>query len=185
MPTPQLTMWTEDPLYTDIYQAAKPPIVPVSFPRVKNAFSHARKQSNDIVDEIKTSYTISNLNWWSDLDAINFYCPQIIFFLLFFSQVIALLCSFLLGFGDACYNTQIYSILGSIYEDNSGPAFALFKFVQSLSAAACFFYSSVFKLYWHLAILVVFATIGTFTFWMVEWKAHQHLKAKPDTTAFD
>lgn len=101
------------------------------------------------------------------------------------SQVIALLCSFLLGLGDACYNTQIYSILGSVYEDSSGPAFALFKFVQSLSAAACFFYSSVFELYWHLGILVVFATIGTVTFWMVEWKAHQRLKAKPDTTAFD
>ncbi|XP_045132438.1 UNC93-like protein MFSD11 isoform X2 [Portunus trituberculatus] len=101
------------------------------------------------------------------------------------SEVIALLCSFLLGFGDSCYNTQIYSILGSVYEDNSGPAFALFKFVQSLSAAACFFYASVFKLYWHLIILIVFATIGTFTFWMVEWKAHRRLKAKPDTTAFD
>ncbi|KAG0723911.1 UNC93-like protein MFSD11 [Chionoecetes opilio] len=101
------------------------------------------------------------------------------------SVTIALLCSFLLGFGDACYNTQIYSILGSLYEDSSGPAFALFKFVQSLSAASCFFYSSVFELYWHLAILVVFATIGTITFWMVEWKAHQRVKAKPDTTAFD
>ncbi|XP_050719107.1 UNC93-like protein MFSD11 isoform X3 [Eriocheir sinensis] len=101
------------------------------------------------------------------------------------SQVIALLCSFLLGFGDACFNTQIYSILGSVYEDSSGPAFALFKFVQSVSAAACFFYSSVFELYWHLGILIVFATIGTFTFCIVEWKAHRRLKAKPDTTAFD
>lgn len=97
------------------------------------------------------------------------------------SEVVAMLCSFMLGFGDACFNTQIYSILGSVYEDNSGPAFALFKFTQSLSAAACFFYSSVFELYWHLAILVAFATVGTLTFCAVEWKAHRHLKAKPDT----
>ncbi|KAK8743642.1 hypothetical protein OTU49_001181 [Cherax quadricarinatus] len=101
------------------------------------------------------------------------------------SEVIAMMCSFLLGFGDACFNTQIYSILGTVYEDNSGPAFALFKFTQSLSAAACFFYSSVFELYWHLAVLVVFATIGTLTFCSVEWRAHRRLKAKPDTTAFD
>ncbi|XP_045595130.1 UNC93-like protein MFSD11 isoform X2 [Procambarus clarkii] len=101
------------------------------------------------------------------------------------SQVIAMLCSFMLGFGDACFNTQIYSILGTVYQDNSGPAFALFKFTQSLSAAACFFYSSVFELYWHLAILVVFATIGTLTFCSVEWRAHRRLRAKPDTAAFD
>ncbi|KAK7070920.1 DUF895 domain membrane protein [Halocaridina rubra] len=101
------------------------------------------------------------------------------------SEFIALFCSFLLGFGDSCFNTQIYSILGSIYADNSGPAFALFKFMQSLSAAACFFYASVFQLYWHLGILVVFATIGTLTFCMVEWRAHRRMRAKPDTVAYD
>ncbi|XP_064087813.1 UNC93-like protein MFSD11 isoform X1 [Macrobrachium nipponense] len=101
------------------------------------------------------------------------------------SEVIALLCSFLLGFGDSCYNTQIYSILGSVYPDNSGPAFALFKFTQSLSAAACFFYASILQLYWHLAILVVFATIGTVSFCMVEWRAHRNIRAKPDTVAYD
>ncbi|KAA0203254.1 hypothetical protein HAZT_HAZT006872, partial [Hyalella azteca] len=63
---------------------------------------------------------------------------------------IALLCSFLLGFGDACFNTQVYSLLGSEYSDNSGPAFAVFKFVQSFSAACCFFYSTYISLHWHL-----------------------------------
>ncbi|XP_063605818.1 UNC93-like protein MFSD11 isoform X2 [Penaeus indicus] len=101
------------------------------------------------------------------------------------SEVIALMCSFLLGFGDACFNTQIYSILGSVYPDNSGPAFALFKFMQSLSAAACFFYSSIFQLYWHLGILVVFATLGTLSFCKVEWRAYRRQRAKPDTTAYD
>ena len=28
---------------------------------------------------------------------------------------LAIFASFLLGFGDACYNTQIYAIIGSIY----------------------------------------------------------------------
>ncbi|XP_042877916.1 UNC93-like protein MFSD11 isoform X2 [Penaeus japonicus] len=89
------------------------------------------------------------------------------------SELVALLCSAMLGFGDACFNTQIYSILGSIYQDNSGPAFALYKFTQSLSAAACFFYSSVMQLYWHLAILTVFCVAGTITFCIVEWKAYR------------
>ena len=43
---------------------------------------------------------------------------------------IALLSAFLLGFGDACFNTQIYSMLGGVFVDNSVSAFALFKFTQ-------------------------------------------------------
>ncbi|XP_027237309.2 UNC93-like protein MFSD11 [Penaeus vannamei] len=86
------------------------------------------------------------------------------------SEFVALLCSTMLGFGDACFNTQIYSILGSIYQDNSGPAFALYKFTQSLSAAACFFYSSVLELHWQLDILTAFCMVGTMTFCIVEWK---------------
>ncbi|CAL4072875.1 unnamed protein product [Meganyctiphanes norvegica] len=101
------------------------------------------------------------------------------------SEVIALLCSFLLGLGDSCFNTQIYSILGAVYSDNSGPAFALFKFVQSTSAAACFFYSSVMELKYHLIILVIFGTIGTGTFCLVQWRTLKRKKANPDTVAFD
>lgn len=43
---------------------------------------------------------------------------------------VAILCSFLLGFGDACFNTQIYSMLGGSFAKNSAAAFALFKFTQ-------------------------------------------------------
>jgi len=85
------------------------------------------------------------------------------------SVAVALLCSFMLGFGDACFNTQIYAILGSVYSDNSGPAFALFKFTQSISAALCFFYSSLMPLHYHLLILVVFCCAGTLCFCVVEW----------------
>lgn len=46
------------------------------------------------------------------------------------SVSIALLCSFLLGLGDSCFNTQLYSILGRIYAEESTPAFAIFKFIQ-------------------------------------------------------
>ena len=57
------------------------------------------------------------------------------------NKYLAIACSFLLGFGDACFNTQIFSILGSAYKDNSAAAFAIFKFVQSFAAAAAFFYA--------------------------------------------
>lgn len=86
------------------------------------------------------------------------------------SVYLAMVCAFGLGFGDACYNTQIYSILGSMYADDSAPAFALFKFFQSLSAALAFCYTTVLVLPYQLLILVVTGTIGTATFWMAEWK---------------
>lgn len=43
---------------------------------------------------------------------------------------LALFCSFLLGLGDSCFNTQLLSIVGFIFRDDSAPAFAVFKFVQ-------------------------------------------------------
>nr|CAD7423944.1 unnamed protein product [Timema monikensis] len=85
------------------------------------------------------------------------------------NQYLAMLCSLLLGFGDSCYNTQIYSILGGIFPEDSAPAFALFKFTQSIAAAASFFYSSHIGLHAQLGILIVFATLGTLTFCWVEW----------------
>ncbi|XP_038211682.1 UNC93-like protein MFSD11 [Zerene cesonia] len=85
------------------------------------------------------------------------------------SPYLAMFCSFLLGFGDACYNTQIYSILGGKYSDNSTSAFALFKFTQSLAAAACFFYSSKALLSVQLGVLAVLASVGTAAFCRVEW----------------
>lgn len=48
------------------------------------------------------------------------------------SPFLAIFCSFLVAFGDACFNTQVYSILGGIYPNDSAPAFALFKFVSVL-----------------------------------------------------
>lgn len=47
-----------------------------------------------------------------------------------YSEVLAVSCGLLLGFGDACFNTQCFSILGVMYPEDSAPAFALFKFEQ-------------------------------------------------------
>ena len=46
------------------------------------------------------------------------------------SSSLALMCSFLLGFGDSCFNTQIYSLLGGVFAKQSAEAFSIFKFTQ-------------------------------------------------------
>lgn len=56
---------------------------------------------------------------------------------LLFSKEVAIFCSFLLGLGDSCFNTQLLSMLGFLYSEDSAPAFAVFKFVQVTSSAGC------------------------------------------------
>ncbi|RWS30849.1 UNC93-like protein MFSD11-like protein [Leptotrombidium deliense] len=85
------------------------------------------------------------------------------------SLPLALFCSFLLGFGDSCYNTQIYSILGSVYSQESAPAFAVFKFVQSIAAAVAFIYANLFGLHVQIYILAITSAFGTLSFCVVEW----------------
>ena len=43
-------------------------------------------------------------------------------------------------------------ILGQLYREDSTPAFALYKFSQSFTAAVGFFYSSVLTLPWQILI---------------------------------
>ncbi|XP_072299140.1 UNC93-like protein MFSD11 [Eucyclogobius newberryi] len=84
------------------------------------------------------------------------------------SVSIALLCSFLLGLGDSCFNTQLYSILGRVYAEQSTPAFAIFKFIQSVFAAVAFFYSGHVLLMWQLLVMVAMGFSGTLCFFVVE-----------------
>lgn len=83
-----------------------------------------------------------------------------------------MLCGFLLGFGDACFNTQIISLIGCVYTDDSNytsSAFALYKFTQSIAASISFLYSIAnIPLYAHLLILVIFSVLGSISFVMVE-----------------
>ncbi|XP_003211465.1 UNC93-like protein MFSD11 [Meleagris gallopavo] len=96
------------------------------------------------------------------------------------SKEVAIFCSFLLGLGDSCFNTQLLSILGFLYSEDSAPAFAIFKFVQSICAAVAYFYSNYFLLQWQLLIMVVVGFFGTITFFAVEWKAAALLARSSD-----
>ncbi|XP_051889289.1 LOW QUALITY PROTEIN: UNC93-like protein MFSD11 [Pristis pectinata] len=92
------------------------------------------------------------------------------------SKFIAIVCSFLLGLGDSCFNTQLLSIVGFMYAQESAPAFAVFKFVQSISAAVAFGYSNYLMLQWQLLILCLAAFFGTISFILVEWKAKSNFQ---------
>jgi len=99
------------------------------------------------------------------------------------SGFLAVFSSFLVGFGDACFNTQVYSILGGLYPTNSAPAFALYKFVSSLASAANFLYSPYVSLHTQLIIITVFGFAGTISFWLVEWRTVYHkLREVTDAT---
>ncbi|XP_053144853.1 UNC93-like protein MFSD11 [Hemicordylus capensis] len=87
------------------------------------------------------------------------------------SKEVAIFCSFLLGLGDSCFNTQLLSILGFLYSEDSAPAFAIFKFIQSVCAAIAYFYSNYLLLQWQLLIMVVVGFFGTISFFTVEWDA--------------
>merc|ERR1719244_1199800 len=92
------------------------------------------------------------------------------------SQYLVIFTAFILGFSDACFNTQITSILGGAFKDQSSSAFAIFKFIQSLSTAIAFFYSPYLGLQWQLLIAVVFDILGSIAFCKVEWSAQRRDK---------
>lgn len=81
---------------------------------------------------------------------------------------IAMVAAILLGLGDACFNTQIYSILISLYKSDSLGAFALFKFAQSLGSSLSFLYSTKLNLYYQLYLLTGGAFLATISFCIVD-----------------
>ncbi|XP_053392761.1 UNC93-like protein MFSD11 [Mercenaria mercenaria] len=87
------------------------------------------------------------------------------------NKYVAILCSFLLGLGDSSFNTQIYSLLGFMFPEDSSPAFAIFKFIQSIAAAVAFFYSDYLILKWQLLIMVIVGSIGSLSFSVIEWES--------------
>ena len=76
-----------------------------------------------------------------------------------------------LGFGDACLNTQIIALLGTLYSNDTESVFSLYLFIQSIAVTLSFFYSNYFGLYLQLGILFVVGLLGTVTFVVVDLKS--------------
>ena len=82
------------------------------------------------------------------------------------------------------FQFQITSILGGAFKENSAAAFAIFKFMQSLSCAIAFFYSPYLSLQWQLLITVVLDVLGSVAFCLVEWEArNKNKEASPEDTS--
>lgn len=95
------------------------------------------------------------------------------------SPILAMAGSLTLGLGDACFNTQVYSLLGVLFAKESAPAFALFKFCQSIAAAISFFYSTQAGLHIQLAVLIVTVFLGSAAFGYVEYKTKKAKNEAP------
>ena len=91
------------------------------------------------------------------------------------NRYLAIFTSFLLGVSDSCINTQSYSIIGTVFKDSSAPAFAIFKFLQSLASSIAFWYSPVLKLYWQLLIAALCNVCSLIGFCSVEWRRKRSL----------
>lgn len=96
--------------------------------------------------------------------------------LIVLSVSLALFASFLLGLGDSCFNTQLYSYLSTVYSTNSASAFALFKFVQSVATSIAFIYSDLAGLSVHILVLTILSVIATSTFCLAEWSVKAESK---------
>ncbi|KAM9968872.1 hypothetical protein ACTFIW_000275 [Dictyostelium discoideum] len=59
----------------------------------------------------------------------------------------------LLGFSDAGFNTQLYSLLGVLYPTNGEAAVGVFKFVQSTATAVAFIYGPYASLFENVFVL--------------------------------
>ncbi|CAD5234484.1 unnamed protein product [Bursaphelenchus xylophilus] len=77
---------------------------------------------------------------------------------------LALACGFLLGFGDATWNTQVFATLIGRYSKQSAQAFSIFKFFQSLMAAVAFFCGTTIPLDYHLILLTVTSIVACIAF---------------------
>ncbi|CAJ0945211.1 unnamed protein product, partial [Mesorhabditis belari] len=83
---------------------------------------------------------------------------------------LALFTSFLIGFGDSCWQTQVFPLIGSIFHgDSITSAFSLQQFFLTLSSTFPFYYGSILRLHWQLIIGGMITLISTLIFNEAGW----------------
>ena len=71
-----------------------------------------------------------------------------------------------------------HSFPGGVYPNQAGQAFAIFKFVQCVAAAAGFVYAGYIPLYWHILMLGIVGLFGTFFFVKIDIQARKNENGK-------
>ncbi|XP_075212852.1 UNC93-like protein MFSD11 [Lycorma delicatula] len=101
------------------------------------------------------------------------------------SEFIAISCSFLLGVGDSCLNTQNYSIIAVIYPDESAQSSALYKFMKSFFVAVGLYSSSHIGLRTQMSILTPLAFVAIAAFIIVDRKVVSRPISETNMTALE
>eukprot|EP00013_Stygamoeba_regulata_P019786 CAMPEP_0177659492 /NCGR_PEP_ID=MMETSP0447-20121125/17474_1 /TAXON_ID=0 /ORGANISM="Stygamoeba regulata, Strain BSH-02190019" /LENGTH=712 /DNA_ID=CAMNT_0019164371 /DNA_START=64 /DNA_END=2199 /DNA_ORIENTATION=+ len=74
----------------------------------------------------------------------------------------------LFGMSDACYNTQIYAVLGHFFKDESELAFGVFRLVQATSTGAVFFLSLYLTFRYLISVMLLFLVMGVIFFMLMD-----------------
>ncbi|XP_075211913.1 UNC93-like protein MFSD11 [Lycorma delicatula] len=107
------------------------------------------------------------------------------------SIYIALLCSILLGLGDSCYNTQIYSLIAVMFPKESAQSCALYTFTKGILVSTTFYFSNHVGLHKQLATLATGAIIAALIYCYIDQKTvktirdKKKLQEQPDITEPD
>ena len=86
-----------------------------------------------------------------------------------------------LGFGDACFNIQIFDCITSLYPKDTVTANSYYNFWQSVAVSIAYFYSNYFGLRVQLGILQFTVIFGTILYGIIIFKNKkiQDIKISP------
>eukprot|EP01135_Chromosphaera_perkinsii_P003437 Nk52_evm6s243 gene=Nk52_evmTU6s243 len=88
------------------------------------------------------------------------------------SIYLALACATILGIGDAAFNTQLYALLGTFFNDKySSAAFALFKLLQSGGTALAYYFFGMIPVAFQLLVCSIACLLG-FSLCIIAIKVH-------------
>lgn len=88
---------------------------------------------------------------------------------------LAMVCSFLLGFGDACFVTQTYGIISDAFKHKVQQSHAVYKYVQTFSASIMFLFATYVDLWNILGMLIFFSIFATVCFCVLERRIRYYM----------
>ncbi|XP_055332780.1 UNC93-like protein MFSD11 [Paramacrobiotus metropolitanus] len=86
---------------------------------------------------------------------------------------IAMVVAFLLGLGDAIFNSQCMAYLGHVYRHDCVSVFGVYQFWCAIANCISFLYATILTIPYQLLILVINAVMAAAGFCYVEWQAYR------------